>query len=107
MGASIRKCYAVGNPVTLYDHRGGAGSLDGALVDAEGLMIWIARRAPAASTSIRVVRSSSASNSTGCVSPPPGKEWMAQAGTADLHCGRTFILNVGAVGRPEPRVRLS
>jgi sugar lactone lactonase len=30
-----------------------------------------------------------------------------QARTADPDHGRTFVLDVGAVGRPEPRVRLS
>jgi hypothetical protein len=32
---------------------------------------------------------------------------MAQARTEDPNHGRTFILCVGAIGRPEPRVRLS
>ena len=32
----------VGEPATLYDHRGGEGGLDGAAVDAEG-RIWCAR----------------------------------------------------------------
>jgi hypothetical protein len=39
-------------------------------------------------------------------SPPPRKEWMAQAGTADPNHGRRSF-SVGAIGRPEPRVRLS
>jgi sugar lactone lactonase YvrE len=30
-----------------------------------------------------------------------------QARAADPHHGRTFILDVGAIGRPEPRVELS
>jgi sugar lactone lactonase YvrE len=30
-----------------------------------------------------------------------------QARAADPHHGNTFILDVGAVGRPEPRVRLT
>ena len=38
---------------------------------------------------------------------PKRKEWMAQAGTADPMHGRTFILCVSAIGRPELRVRLS
>jgi len=32
---------------------------------------------------------------------------MAQARAADPHHGRTFILDVGAIVRPEPRIRLS
>ena len=35
------------------------------------------------------------------------KEWMEQARTADPNHDRTFILRVGSIGRPEPRVRLS
>ncbi len=38
--------------------------------------------------------------STGCLPRPPGKEWMAQTMAADPHHGRTFILCVGAIGRP-------
>jgi hypothetical protein len=30
-----------------------------------------------------------------------------QARTADSHHGHTFVLDVGAIGRPEPRVRLA
>jgi hypothetical protein len=32
---------------------------------------------------------------------------LAQAMAADPHHDRTFILYVGAIGRPEPRVSLS
>jgi hypothetical protein len=32
---------------------------------------------------------------------------MAQAGTTDPNQGRTFILCIGAIGRPEPRMKLS
>jgi sugar lactone lactonase YvrE len=37
----------IGNPAILYDHRGGVGGLDGAVVDAEGLICalgWIMYR---------------------------------------------------------------
>jgi ABC-type sugar transport system ATPase subunit len=57
---------------------------------------------------IRVVRSSSASNSTRCVSPPPGKEWMAQAGIRPIRtvAGRSFSTS-GPSAVPEPRATLS
>jgi hypothetical protein len=52
-----------------------------------------------------VVQSSSASNSTDGVTS--AFEEMGASQDADPNHGRTFILCVGAIGRPEPRVRLS
>ena len=45
--------------------------------------------------------------STGCSSLPPGRAWMTHAKAADPHHGKTFILDVGASGRAEPRVKLA
>jgi sugar lactone lactonase len=110
-----------GNPETLYDHRGGAGSLDGAVVDSEGL-IWNARwggscidvytpegdrartlRVPATQPSCPVFVGRNF-NSLLVTTAWEGMDEQARA--ADPHHGRTFILDVGARGRPEPRIRL-
>jgi sugar lactone lactonase YvrE len=110
-----------GNPETLYDHRGGAGSLDGAVVDSEGL-IWNARwggscvdvytpegdrartlRVPATQPSCPVFVGRKF-NSLLVTTAWEGMDEQARA--ADPHHGRTFILDVGARGRPEPRIRL-
>jgi sugar lactone lactonase len=112
----------VGNPAALYDHRGQAGSLDGAVVDSSGL-IWNARwggrcidaytptgsrvrsiRVPALQPSCPVFIGRDFDRLL-VTSAHEGMDEQARA--ADPDHGRTFVLDVGAVGRPEPRVRLS
>jgi sugar lactone lactonase YvrE len=112
----------IGSPETLYDHRGGPGSLDGAVVDAEGL-IWNARwgggcvdvytpqgervrsvRVPARQVSCPVFIGS---NFDRLLVTSAWEGMDEQARAADPHHGNTFILDVGAVGRPEPRLRLA
>ena len=112
----------VGNPATLYDHRGGVGGLDGAVVDAEGL-IWNARwggscidvYTPTGGRvrSIRVpARQPSCPAFVGrnldrLLVTTAGEGMDERAKAADPQHGMTFVLDVGAVGRPEPRVRLT
>ena len=112
----------IGEPAALYDHRGQAGSLDGAVVDANGL-IWNARwggrcidaytregsrvrtiRVPAHQPSCPVFVGRNLDRLL-VTSAHEGMD--EQAKVADPHHGRTFVLDVGAVGRAEPRVRLS
>jgi sugar lactone lactonase YvrE len=111
----------IGSPKTLVDHRGGPGSLDGAVVDAEGL-IWNARwgggcvdvytpqgervrtlRVPARQPSCPVFVGRDFDRLL-VTSAWEGMDERERA--ADPHHGRTFILDVGAVGRAEPRVLL-
>jgi sugar lactone lactonase len=112
----------LGDPQILYDHRGGSGGLDGAVVDAQGL-IWNARwgggcidvYTPEGQRvrSIRVpAKQSSCPAFVGknfdrllVTSAWEGMDDAAKA--ADPHHGRTFLLDVGANGRPEPRVKLA
>ena len=110
-----------GNPATLYDHRGGAGALDGAVVDREGL-IWNARwggscidvytpegnrvrtiAVPATQPSCPVFVGQEFDRLL-LTSAWEGMDEPARA--ADPHHGKTFILDVGARGQAEPRVRL-
>jgi sugar lactone lactonase len=110
-----------GTPATLYDHRGGAGGLDGAVVDVEGL-IWNARwggscvdaytpegewvrsiRVPARQPSCPVFVGENFDRLL-VTTAWEGMDEPARA--ADPHHGRTFILDVGARGQAEPRVRL-
>lgn len=111
-----------GAPVALYDHRGGLGGLDGAVVDADGL-IWNARwgagcvdaytpegrrvrslRVPARLTSCPAF----VGRDFGRMLVTSAYEGMDEAArAADPHHGRTFILDAGIRGRPEPRVRLA
>jgi sugar lactone lactonase YvrE len=110
-----------GDPVPLYDHHGGVGGLDGAVVDAEGL-IWNARwggscvdaytpagervrtiRVPAKQPSCPVFVGT---NFDRLLVTTAWQGMDEQARTADPHHGQTFILDVGARGRAEPRVRL-
>jgi sugar lactone lactonase len=112
----------IGNPSTLYDHRGGTGGLDGAVVDAHGL-IWNARwgggcvdvytpegervrsiRVPAKQSSCPVFVGTKFDRLL-VTSAWEGMDEQARA--ADPHHGNTFILDVGAIGRPEPRVKLA
>jgi sugar lactone lactonase YvrE len=110
-----------GDPEILYDHRGGAGSLDGAVVDAEGL-IWNARWGGSCTDvytpegeRVRTIRVPATQPSCPAfvgrhfdrllvTTAWEGMDEPARA--ADPHHGRTFILDVGARGRAEPRVRL-
>ena len=112
----------VGEPATLYDHRGGTGGLDGAVVDAEGL-IWNARWGGACvdvytpdGERVRTVKVPAKQASCPVfvgrhfdrllvTSAWEGMDQQARA--ADPHHGQTFILDVGAIGRPEPRIKLS
>ena len=110
-----------GDPAPLFDHRGGVGGLDGAVVDAEGL-IWNARwggscidaytpegqrvrtiRVPARQPSCPVFVGA---NFDRLLVTTAWQGMDEQARAADPHHGQTFILDVGARGRPEPRVRL-
>ena len=111
----------IGDPATLYDHRGGVGGLDGAVVDAEGL-IWNARwggscidaytpegnrvRTIGCRRRSRAARSLSAGSFDRLLVTTAWEGMDEQARAADPHHGQTFILDVGARGRPEPRVRL-
>jgi sugar lactone lactonase YvrE len=111
-----------GDPQTLYDHTGGTGGIDGAVVDAEGL-IWNARWGAGCvdvytpegqrTRSIRVpAKQSSCPAFVGnkldrllVTSAWQGMDDAAKA--ADPGHGQTFLLAVGATGRPEPYVKLS
>jgi sugar lactone lactonase len=112
----------IGNPATLYDHRGGTGGLDGAVVDAEGL-IWNARWGGScidvyAPTGERVRTIAVPAKQPSCpvfvgkaldrLLVTTASEGMDEAAkSADPQHGNTFILDPGAIGRPEPRVRLA
>jgi sugar lactone lactonase len=112
----------LGDPQILYDHRGGSGGLDGAVVDAQGL-IWNARWGSGcidvyspAGLRVRTIRVPAKQSSCPAF---VGKnfdrllvtsawEGMDDAAKADdPHHGHTFLLDVGAIGRPEPRVILT
>jgi len=107
-------------PVALYRHLG-EGGLDGAVVDAQGL-IWCARwgagcvdaytsegervrsvRVPARQSSCPVFVGASFDRML-VTSAYEGMDAAARA--ADPDHGRTFLLDIGVSGRPEPRVRL-
>jgi sugar lactone lactonase YvrE len=111
----------IGDPGTLYDHRGGEGGLDGAVVDSEGL-IWNARwggscidvytpegmrvrtiRVPATQPSCPVFVGR---NFDRLLVTTAWEGMDEQAKAADPQHGRTFVLDVGARGRPEARIRL-
>jgi sugar lactone lactonase YvrE len=110
----------VGAPLALYRHTG-HGGLDGAVTDAEGL-IWCARWGSGS-----VDAYSPAGDHLRTVAVPAtltscpafvGRDYRrmlvttahqgmdAAALAADPHHGRTFILDLGVQGRPDPRVRL-
>jgi len=110
-----------GDPAPLFDHRGGVGGLDGAVVDAEGL-IWNARwggscidayspegrrvrtiRVPARQPSCPVFVGA---NFDRLLVTTAWQGMDEQARADDPHHGQTFILDVGARGRAEPRIRL-
>ena len=109
-----------GEPSPLYVHHG-KGGMDGAVVDNEGL-IWCARwgancvdvyspegvrirtlRTPAKQTSCPVFVGA-AFNRMLVTSAYQGMNEAARA--ADPEHGRTFLIDPGARGRPEPRARI-
>jgi sugar lactone lactonase len=112
----------IADPATLYDHRGGDGGLDGAVVDAQGL-IWNARWGGACVDvytpeggrirSIRVPAKQSScpafvgANFDRLLVTSAWQGMDEHAKIADPHHGKTFVLDVGASGRAEPRVKLS
>jgi len=112
----------IGEPQTLYDHRGGTGGLDGAVVDARGL-IWNARwgggcvdvytpdgervrslRVPAKQSSCPAFVGKKLDRLL-VTTAWEGMDEAAKA--ADPQHGQTFVLDVGASGRAEPCVRLA
>jgi sugar lactone lactonase YvrE len=110
----------VGAPSVLYRHHG-EGGLDGAVTDAEGLIWcvrWGAGRVDAytpAGDRVRTVRVLARQTSCpvfvdrdfGRMLVTSAYEDMDEAARAtDPQHGRTFLLDVGAKGRPEPRIRL-
>lgn len=107
-------------PSVLHRHSG-AGGLDGAVTDAEGLIwcaIWGGARLNAYSPAGDLVRSvPTPAHQTSCpvfVGPAFDRvlvtsAWQhmdADARAGDPEHGRTFLLDIGAKGRAEPRVRL-
>ncbi|MBS7554303.1 SMP-30/gluconolactonase/LRE family protein [Ancylobacter dichloromethanicus] len=106
---------------TVLHHHAGEGGLDGAVTDAEGLIwcaIWGGARLNAYSPEGEFHRSVPlpAKLTTCPVFVGPGFDrvlvtsaWYHMddaARAADPHHGRTFLVDVGARGRAEPRVRL-
>ena len=107
-------------PVALY-RQIGQGGLDGAVIDAQGL-IWCARWGmgcvdayTGAGERVRTVRVPARQSTCPVfvgarfdrLLVTSASEGLDAAGKAtDPQHGRTFLLDVGATGRPEPRVRL-
>ncbi len=111
----------VGPPVPLHDHRGEEGGLDGAVLDARGRIwtaLWGAGRVDCHAPDGRPLRSVRVpARQPSCpafvgphldrllvTSAFQGQTEAARA--ADPHGGRTFLLDVGTTGLPEPAVRL-
>ncbi|WP_018391098.1 SMP-30/gluconolactonase/LRE family protein [Ancylobacter sp. FA202] len=107
-------------PSVLHRHSG-AGGLDGAVTDAQGLIwcaVWGGARLNAYSPAGDLVRSLvTPARQTSCpvfvgkgfdrVLVTSAWEHMdADARAADPEHGRTFLLDIGVTGRAEPRVRL-
>jgi sugar lactone lactonase len=109
-----------GAPVALYVHRG-EGGLDGAVVDAEGL-IWCARwgggcvdaYSPAGDR-VRTLRAPARQPSCPAFVGADFRQMLVTsayqgmdeaARSADPEHGRTFLLDIGTQGRPEPRVKI-
>ena len=111
-----------GEPGVLYDHRGGAGGLDGAAVDAEG-RIWCARwgascldayspegerlrtiRVPATRPSCPTF---AGSGLTGLLVTSASEGMDEAEKRADPEHGRTFLIDLGVRGPIEPRFRLA
>ncbi|HSI41491.1 MAG TPA: SMP-30/gluconolactonase/LRE family protein [Xanthobacteraceae bacterium] len=107
----------LGEPAMLYDHRGGEGGLDGAVVDAQGL-IWNARWDGACldvytPEGARVRTIALPARRPTCPAFV-GRGYDRLLVTSAAHGlddgapqGCTFLLDVGARGRPEPRVRMA
>jgi sugar lactone lactonase len=111
----------IGEPATLYDHQGGQGALDGAVVDREGL-IWNARWGGSCidvytpeGKRVRTIRVPATQPTCPVFVGPQFERLLVttawegmdeQARAADPQHGRTFILDIGAQGRAEARVRL-
>ena len=105
---------------TLYDHRGGEGGLDGAVVDSEGL-IWNARWGASCldayspeGARVRTVRIPATRPSCPIfvgkgfdrVLVTTASEGMGEADkAADPNHGKTFLLDLGVRGFAEPRVK--
>lgn len=111
----------LGEPKIFVDHRGKEGELDGAIVDAEG-MLWNARWGAGAIDTYapdgRLIRTVAIpARQTSCpafVGPQAGRiavtsawEGMDDAArAADPHAGKTFLLDLPVKGRFEPPVLL-
>ncbi len=111
----------LGEPVPLYDHRGGDGGMDGAVVDADGL-IWNARWGAScvdaySPDGVRVRSLRVPASQPSCpVFVGPGLDtllvttaWQGMSDldrAADVNHGRTFTLHAGFNGAPESRIRL-
>ncbi|MFD2238433.1 SMP-30/gluconolactonase/LRE family protein [Aureimonas populi] len=110
----------VDGPEMLYDHRGGTGGLDGAVVDAQGL-VWNARWGAGCldayspeGTRLRTVRVPATrptcpvfvGRAFDRLLVTTASEGMSEAErTADPRHGQTFLLDVGACGFAETRAR--
>lgn len=111
----------IGQPSVLYDHRGGEGGLDGAVVDADGL-IWNARWGASCLDAytpegdrVRTVRVPATRPSCPAFIGPEldrllvttAREGMSEADlAADPKAGMTLVLDVHARGIPDPLVRI-
>lgn len=111
-----------GPPAPLYDHRGGAGGLDGAVTDAEGL-IWNARwgagcvdaYTPAGQRVHTIQVPATRPSCPAFIGPRLDRLLVTTAYEGmtdgerrlDPGHGHTFVVTPPATGRPEPRVKLS
>ncbi len=106
---------------TLLHRHGGEGGMDGAVTDAEGLIwcaIWGGARLNAYSPAGDLVRSvPTPARQTSCpvfvgrdfdrvLVTSAWQHMDADARAADPEHGRTFLIDIGATGRAEPRIRL-
>ncbi|WP_019997114.1 SMP-30/gluconolactonase/LRE family protein [Aureimonas ureilytica] len=112
----------IGQPSVLYDHRGGEGGLDGAVVDSEGL-IWNARWGASAvdvytpeGDRVRTIRVPATRPSCPSFIGPDLDRLLVTTAwegmsedekKADPNAGMTLVLDVHARGIPEPSVRIS
>ncbi|ALN72908.1 SMP-30/gluconolactonase/LRE family protein [Aureimonas sp. AU20] len=112
----------IGQPSVLYDHRGGEGGLDGAVVDADG-RIWSARWGASSidvyspeGDRIRTIRVPATRPSCPAfvgadldrLLVTTAQEGMSEAERlADPQSGKTLLLDVHARGIPDPRVRIT
>ncbi len=109
-----------GEPAIFFDHRGGVGGLDGAVVDAEG-HVWCARwggscvdRYAPTGARVRTVRVPASRPSCPAfvgasldrMLVTTASEGMSDEDkAAEEGWGRTYLLDVGVTGLPEPRVK--